>query len=149
MTERFKRAYDLLVKAYYNEDLMAGECTACAVGNICGGSTWVGEINALRNRFLMDGVCYGTLYGPQLCEHELIAITGYSVKELHLIERAFEQNTKIKHHHYTVTPKQVILEDQFNGLKAVLEVMLKLDGLEDSTGQLVGKFKGRLAAVTA
>lgn len=36
MTERFQKAYDALVNAFFDGTLAKGTCKACAVGNIVG-----------------------------------------------------------------------------------------------------------------
>ncbi len=59
-----------------------------------------------------------------------IRVTGYSVEELYKIEEAFERNTQIKYSQYSGTSKNRIMEDQFNGLMAVVDVLCQLDGIE-------------------
>ncbi len=49
------------------------------------------------------------------------------------MEYAFETNTKIKHSRYDEYTEQEVMEDQFNGLMAVMDVLIKLD--EVSEGQ--------------
>lgn len=57
----------------------------------------------------------------------LLDLTGYSEEEMSKIEAAFEDNTKIDIMYYPDYTEQEILEDQYNGLAAVLDVMLELD----------------------
>lgn len=58
---------------------------------------------------------------------KFIQNTGYSVIELQLIEKAFEKNTRIKHHCYDDFNKESIMEDQYKGLMAVVAVLCKLE----------------------
>lgn len=149
MTEKFKRAYDLLIKAYFNDKLRAGDCTACAVGNICGGwAEWV------------DLFCTGD--GTQDCRDpsmesfnmktydeiaaELFEISGYTEEELKQVEFLFETTTKIKISLFLpdnnkYTPSE-ILTDQYNGLKAVIELLMSFDNIEGE--QYTDKLKEKL-----
>jgi hypothetical protein len=62
--------------------------------------------------------------------YELSCLTGYSENEMAQIEYAFETNTSIFFSNYIESDNQSILEDQYRGLCAVVDVMLKLDGIE-------------------
>lgn len=155
MTPRFKRAYDLLVKAYFEGTLNAGDCSACAVGNICGSPDW------RRLFYTSSGLQRYTPNSnivPQGYVDGLEKSTGYSIKELAKIEYTFETNTKIKKDFFwgyiiiengsaikCDATEQEILADQFNGLKAVVELMMQLDGIEGD--QYVDKFKEKLITV--
>lgn len=148
MTERFKRAYDLLIKAYFNDELKAGDCTACAVGNICCSSQWkvlfvtwsksTQEFNAWRGDTIKNK------WGKTRDEirEELEERTMYSIKELAQIEHLFEKSTKYNFHNYALLTPSEILADQFNGLKAVIELMMQFDNIEGV--QYVDKLKEKL-----
>ena len=59
-------------------------------------------------------------------ENEVNA-AGYTAAEFAQIETAFEKNTRISYIRYHEKTEQEILEDQFKGLCAVVDVLLKLD----------------------
>lgn len=152
MTERFKRAYDLLVKAYFEGTLRAGDCTACAVGNICGGAVWVRALNEPLARY---SIAPEKCFGPQLTAIKLSEISGYSRIELNKIENTFEGSTNFKWRvgsrryatdnyfdNFISPTEHEILADQFNGLKAVVELMMEFDNIEGD--QYVDKFKEKL-----
>jgi hypothetical protein len=139
-TERFNRAYDALVKAFFEGTLAAGHCRACAVGNIvAGGLGFKIEKSALEihaaypTTIWVKGVRESQGCGslnqdwPGCSESVIIGITGYSFRELLDIEDAFEESSIIKVDEYKYRTEQEILEDQFNGLCAVVDVLLKLD----------------------
>lgn len=152
MTERFKRAYDLLVKAYFNGTLRAGDCTACAVGNICGGNPeWKALFVTLsktnQHKRFWEEYEVRALYKLSISEIKEIVeeLTDYSESELAKIEFTFETNTKFDHEEYYSLSESEILADQFNGLKAVVELMMSFDGIEGD--QYVDKFKEKLQTV--
>ena len=143
MTQRFEKAYNALYNAFMNDTLASGECTACAVGNIvadamgCKVEKWIGGIlicyvdnswwsnifitvdNKQKVYELNDDVKY--------YRQQIFNLTGYEWHELAQVEYAFEKNTKMKHAQYDKHTKQEIMEDQFNGLMAVMDVLIKLD----------------------
>jgi len=149
MTERFEKAYNALLKAYFKGTLAKGICTACAVGNIvC--DAMDGEIiyQPMYNTFErnVDNSFWWRLFytpigstkqintikdKPGLAEH-IKKLTNYSAEELAKVEYAFETNTKITHKNYCQWSEQEVLEDQFNGLSAVVDVLIKLDNLENA-----------------
>ena len=148
MTERFEKAYNALLKAFMNDTLASGTCTACAVGNIIADA--------------MGGVVYKDDEGDFCCDVEnewwkevfitgerqritlirensnvkryrkrMFELTGYKWHELARIEKTFEKNTKIKNHDYPDYEEHEIMEDQFNGLMAVMDVLIKLDDVAE------------------
>lgn len=65
-----------------------------------------------------------------------IDATGYSVQELADVEWAFEKATKIMFHDYhKKQDKRKIDEDQLNGLYAVVDVLCKIEGYDDTVAQ--------------
>jgi len=146
-TERFTRVYNILLEAYFNGTLAAGNCAACAVNNIiCNykGIQITKEIaNYIDNKgthpskyypiVWMDvfgmGEIYENLPYTNTAKKDLERLLPYTVKELALIERTFEKNCKIKVWRYEEFSEQEILEDQFNGLSAVVDVLLELDNI--------------------
>lgn len=45
----FKHTMDLLVQAYFDNTLKHGNCSKCAVGNICGGDSWKAFFEVIGN----------------------------------------------------------------------------------------------------
>ena len=65
-----------------------------------------------------------------------IDATGYNVQELADVEWAFEKATKIMFHDYhKKRDKRKIDEDQLNGLYAVVDVLCKIEGYDNTVAQ--------------
>ena len=62
---------------------------------------------------------------------ELKRLTGYSANELAKVEYVFETASKIHYRQYPKCSERKILNDQFNGLMAVVDVLLELDNMKD------------------
>lgn len=147
-TERFKKAYNALVNAFYNGTLQAGNCRACAVGNIVAscinfelkpehleiateGLDNTGWIKSVREAFhISSGDISEKVWNKQYTSIELHDITGYSPLELAKIESVFEENTYLKNYFEISYSEEELLEDQYNGLVAVVEVLLELDNIK-------------------
>lgn len=152
MSNRFLKAYDSLYRAYREGTLAKGACSACAVGNIIAHA-----LNA-KIYMSMDRVTYlcddnnrfwVTLFGTSnsgvqrktylnsnsqeiiRLSEKLKDLTGYSVDEMAQIEFAFESSASIYPEDYQQYEKPEILISLYTGLTAVLEVMLKLDDIEN------------------
>jgi hypothetical protein len=128
-----------------NDTLASGTCSACAVGNIVadamGGK--VEKLNTLLFDCDIDNEWWNNLFITSSNEQiisklkddsnvkhfrkKIFDLTGYRWNELAKVEYAFEVNTKIKHGDYDEHTEQEIMEDQFNGLMAVMDVLIKLD----------------------
>lgn len=144
MTPRFEKAYNALVNAFFNGTLAKGTCTACAVGNIVADAQ-EGIIKleedglyscSTTNRFWSylfmtgyDGTQSNNIDKLPSSSLELYRLTGYKAEELAKVEFAFETNTKIDYDRYCRYDEQSILEDQYKGLCAVVDVLLELDNL--------------------
>lgn len=154
MTERFKRAYDALVKSYFNNTLAKGSCAACAVGNILADAVGMRTLQPeeVEKRFpysnsVAEWYDYKIPEWPlRLYTHKVSQkireLTGYTGREISKIEEAFEENTHIHWMDYPTKSPSEILTDQFNGLKAVVELMMEFDNIKGD--QYVDKFKGKL-----
>jgi hypothetical protein len=129
-----------------NDTLAKGTCTACAVGNIVADALG-GKVSRMRNDFVCDvpntwwNTFFITVDNEQEIKHQradpdywrLKKITGYSIEELAKIEFAFERNTKIRYFRYDEHTEEQIMEDQFRGLMAVMDVLIELDNIEEGT----------------
>jgi len=161
MTKRFEKAYNALLKAFMNDTLASGTCTACAVGNIVadamGGKVYVdvnGEYECDLNNSWWKNVFVTSRSGQtittikqdlnvKLYRKRMFELTGYTWKELAKIEKTFERNTKIKYSDYDEHTEHEIMEDQFNGLMAVMDVLIKLDDVAEGQ-KCKDKFKAKL-----
>jgi hypothetical protein len=128
MTKRFDNAIKTGVRAFFDGTLKKGLCSACMVGNICGGNpAWSYVFATATNGVqLTNAVNY---FGAV---KEVIDNTGYAWQDLARIEKAFEQNTKIQSGLYSIHTQSEIMQDQFNGLMAVVDVLMELDGMDKS-----------------
>lgn len=150
MTQRFEKAYNALLSAFMDDTLAKGTCTACAVGNIVADAMGAKVVRVdetdfeceKNNNFWGDLFMTETTFSKQKIINEkssrakkikarLKKLTGYSWKELAKIEYAFETNTKIHRVLYNTEDEKVIMEDQFKGLMAVLDVMIELDEIKE------------------
>lgn len=150
MTQRFEKAYNALYKAFMDDTLAKGTCTACAVGNIVADAMGR-KVYKLSSGFEYECDVYNSFWSTMFvtsgCKQIITTIkknpnvtyyrklikelTGYTWKELAKVEFAFEQNTKISHNRYCDYSEKDIMEDQFNGLMAVMDVLIKFDNIEE------------------
>ena len=135
MKPTFDSTVDVLVKAYLNDTLEHGTCSACAVGNIIahhqgvkvrrrghGFLAWM-RIDPLWGRVFQTDSSTRCQKMNAFAYHgaakDQIDSTGYTVSELASIEYAFE------------TAKRGRCDDEwmFNGLMAVVEVLADIHGI--------------------
>lgn len=135
-TEKFQDTISILVKAYMNDTLKHMDCSACAVGNICGSLKWryifctntdstFGIV--LDQSFAQKDEPLGCLSQQNKLLYyreglEAIEKTGYTVNELARVENAFE----------SAEWKEMTEDDEvwmFNGLMAVVEVLADIHGI--------------------
>lgn len=127
--DRFDDAIRKLTEAFFDGTLMKGLCSACAVGTICDGdSSWA--------RVFVTGFggeqCIYPAYYEGSTKYK-IDRTGYSWQELARVEKAFEQNTTIDCEDYDKHSERSVMEDQYNGLMAVVDVLCEIEGHEEHT----------------
>lgn len=152
MKERTKRTIDIFLDALINGTLAKGDCTMCAVGNICA------TIDK-KNANIWSSLFYTDMYGNQKINNsflwsdaertearEMISKTEFSEKELMDIEYKFETSTIIHCLDYYKHTKEQIRQDQINGLKAVVELLLRWDG-EKEPKVVVEDFVSKCEAV--
>lgn len=118
----FNHTVNVLVQAYLNNTLLHLDCEACAVGNIirASGYRFKDAEHSTNWLSLIHKECrMGTLpINNQLDAEEQVRVTGYSVAELHLIEKAFESSCF------------AIEDSMFNGLMAVVDVLADIHGVD-------------------
>lgn len=176
MTERFKKAYDALVRAYFEGTLAKYSCVACACGNIifdAVGSPITKEqmkdliyftdaTNSISQDLLLETTGRATDLMNKACslwadkrsqsswDHKYVSkekylgvlnAAGYATEEFAEIENAFESNTSLHIHYYLKYSEQEILEDQYRGLCAVVDVLIKLDESKEDPDELKKKFR--------
>ncbi len=144
MRQRFEKAYTSLLNAFMNGTLAAGPCTACAVGNIIADAIGckVEKLDGVADfRCRDDNAWWSDVFitagGEQKIyeindtienyRKKMFDLTGYRWYELAQVEYAFEKNTRIKNTAYDEYTEQEVMEDQFDGLMAVMDVLIKLD----------------------
>ncbi len=150
MTKRFKNAMKALIGAFFEGTLAKGTCRACAVSNI------VANSYGIKARLDRSVVCEGidvsewnSLFitmektdGTSVQEIrngdkdsiylalKLIEKSGYSEKELALIEFIFENNAILRFEDYPKYTKNKLMEDQYKGLCSVVDVLCQLEGYD-------------------
>jgi hypothetical protein len=143
-SERFNRAIKALVAAFFNGTLAKGDCRACAVGNMVACSKGVkldkkqfNDISYETELIFWRRVFFSNderqVVRPDRYEgkaKELIDSTGYNWRELAKVEKAFEINTEIHSLKYPFFSKDEIMQDQYNGLMAVVSVLCEIEGIE-------------------
>lgn len=141
-SKRFENAISALVEAFFSGTLAKGSCCACAVGNIIHKSFGVkpiieGEtyeaIATYPSKCPVGGEWYEIVIGDNDnlgVGMEQINATGFSLQEIINIENAFEVNTTIGCGLYSKFSKSEIMEDQYKGLMAVVDVLCEIEGLD-------------------
>lgn len=134
----YKKTVDILYLAYFNDTLKHGDCSACAVGNIClaNGATLYDYTHSISGSNLAWSMAFYTdtdtliqtidesVYKQNFngCK-TVIDATGYSLLELAKIERSFE----------TAPTGNSDEEYMFNGLVAVLEALKQIHEITDES----------------
>ncbi len=140
--ERFDRAIKALVQAFFNDTLISVDCRACAVGNMVaygkgeklqkcsipwiGFETKSGYDNGAWYTYLHRCSDYQN-YHDQAVDN--ISATGYSAEQLLMIEDCFMDACRVNSY-INKHSKSEIMEDQFNGLMAVVDVLCQIEGLD-------------------
>jgi len=114
-SERFEKAVSKLYKAFHDDDLNFGDCSACAVGSIVGHGEWY-----LSSPLEIWSGNYELPLEADIQENN----SGYSIIELSNIERIFILAFKD-----SFDPNDK--ESQFKGLCAVVEYLCELEGIEN------------------
>lgn len=148
----YKKTVDILFQAYFNDTLQLGNCYACAVGNIIAANKgwkylvdnttdlkyyWESEpvnvyavfgrpVDHLWLKAIRGGSVCGVAINPAIIDQ--VTATGYSFRELSVIEHAFENATD-----WGLSED----ENMFNGLVAVLEVLKDIHQVEDNEPDVI------------
>ena len=141
--ELYNKTVDILYNAYFNDTLECGNCYACAVGNLVAaangykmiktehskwGIQWEGHEYPFTNGW--GGIALWTNKKHYSKEGlRQIESTGYSTREVVLIEQAFEH---IENYSFTTS----IDEYMFNGLCNVLEALKKIHDIPDNSPEV-------------
>ena len=118
MKPRLERALKALKKAYNNGKLEANHCKKCAVGTIVASyGTFGGN----------GGEWYIAVSCPEHCSSETslnqIKATGYTLKQLTLIEERFESASLVEYGN----DSNSTVYNEAKGLIAVIKVLCKID----------------------
>lgn len=132
----FNHSVNVLVNAYLNDTLKHEDCSACVVGNLCGGSTlwkflfmtYNGEQKAYldtpqKELFLESILAHHFVTSEEELLQRAIKVcesTGYTVDELAKIEYAFETCSQVG-------------DKMFNGLMAVVDVLADIHKIDLTT----------------
>ena len=132
MNDRLRNSIEVLQMAYLHGELIAQDCSACAVGNLVAASSYESISRDWRHVFCTSrsiqhfygptDAIYGDRYYMGL---EAIEATGYSVAELARIEYAFETAISMKDD--LIMPEH---QSQWIRLQAVLKVLFDIEGIE-------------------
>lgn len=128
----FHHTVNILVQAYLNDTLIHGRCYACAVGNIIRGNgvhleCWLDDHETFWLRYIEATIRNKESISQQPDYVKRVALTqitctGYSAKELGLIEHAFEVGLD--------TDQEDVI---FFSLMAVVNVLAEIHGIDLET----------------
>lgn len=154
MTPRISKAIDIFLDALNKGLLASGTCACCAVGNLVAAAMGYKPVlypvepmiapmqkNEVWIRSFQPNIGPGELH-PKYRNISLeeankaIEATDFTLKELKLIESAFEANTHIPIWLYAHKTPEEIRVDQINGLEAVVKVMLEFDKQPDEVREV-------------
>jgi hypothetical protein len=152
MTQRFEKAYNALYNAFMNNTLAKGTCTACAVGNIVADAMGAKVYKTEWESFITFHCNYSNHWWGKMfvtysdgqsitkisedsevkkLRKNILNLTGYTWRELAKVEKAFEENTEIPFDKYNQYYPEEVMEDQFKGLMAVMDVLIELDEVKE------------------
>ena len=130
--ELFTKTYNTLVTAWEKGDLKHGDCTGCAVGNICTGERyWPFAFTTRQRATFHDQQWKREGFPESTFEHFAvyqIGETGYKIAELAKVEHAFEIAIARDYENLRHTS-----EGQYIGLCAVMEILWEIHEVEDQS----------------
>ena len=153
MTPRIQKAIDIFLDSLNNGTLVAGNCSACAVGNLVAEAfgikyhvdeiaVWYDRIEAINREypptvwtnFFMNGIVKDNNDASEKKAMDIICKqTGFTLPELAAIERAFESNCYLKGIGHDPIE---LRKSQIEGLAAVVEVMMGFDGIQEDVQEV-------------
>ena len=127
--ELYQKTVDLLLDAYNNNDLEHGDCSACAVGNICKGNTgWTFYFYTPKNgKQTKAAAIFADDFRDKEDFEKIFPTIGYTLEELAKIENVFEKSIKKDRVRLTGCDKKL---GQMIGLKAVFKLLKKIHSAE-------------------
>lgn len=122
--QKFHETVGILVKAYLNDTLEHGRCSACVVGNLCGGNPIWSYLFVTDQNGNQDYMPIGYWDEEHLSHRydilqkakNLCLSTGYSIDELKRIELTFETTIRAQ-------PRD---QRMFMGLMRVVDVLAEI-----------------------
>lgn len=165
LTKRIENAINIFLDAINEGTLASGACSCCAVGNLVASTIGIKAVvpksvlEYSRNHFKNE--CWAPIILESLRidasnekfkdfnkkeSLEIISSTGFTIQELSIIERTFEDNTNINFSLYDFYNKEEIRADQIKGLEAVIKVMMQFDECKENIKE-VFTHKARLIAI--
>jgi hypothetical protein len=154
MTQRIQKAIDVFLDSLNNGTLVAGNCSACAVGNLVADAFGIeyyvsgtsvtysnycsihinGESPTVWSNFFCNGKERENDNLEQIKAMDIICKqTGFTLKELAAIEKTFESTCgAINNPHEEVSPTKVHIK----GLAAVVELMMTFDDVQESVEEV-------------
>lgn len=135
----FDKTVAILVRAYFDKTLAHGDCACCAVGNlVCAGygdklpSQPYGRPDLSKYREWGYLSAYGIPSNRRLANQN-VEVTGYSERELILIEEAFEcGNNNIHWTQYSCKTDSEIESIQYAGLMRVLDCLMQIHEADET-----------------
>lgn len=128
--ERLNNAIKALIQGFFDETLIKGDCHYCAVGNILNGSPEWSVLFYTNSAGIQVLDRVGCSFEQRVEAVTLCSLSGYHPKALAEVEFVFETTTKIHHDDYHQFSKEAIVQDQYNGLMAVVEVLCEIEGID-------------------
>lgn len=167
MSKRFNNAISALYDGFFKNTLVKGTCSACAVGNIvarAAGCSVVKDNDLVGHAFYHSSgesnVYWGMLFNtdnygmqrfskPSNVGTEFLALalrnikpTGYTVSQLGAVEKAFERASRIVYTDYEYYTEDEIIQDQYKGLVAAIEVLCAIEGVDAKEYTKLMEFTG-------
>jgi hypothetical protein len=126
MRPTFNQTVDVLANAYLNDTLVVGNDCACAVGNLIAhgmglkykGSFWDGRSPSWYMAYILDAK-----YMTHGNYREELEATGYTPREIVMIESAFETGAKKSRRRGSESGSD---EEMFDALMAVVDVLSEI-----------------------
>jgi hypothetical protein len=160
MTNRVQKAIDIFLDALNNGELIAGDCTKCAVGNLVKEGMGYTDYNRDTLICIPHGDGYGKAFlnwsflfytedfeqivlknprgflkkYPEIKQQ--IDSTGFTLKELMAIEYEFETSSKINMFNKNLHTSFEIRQDQVKALGNVIELMMKFDDCKENVQEV-------------